>query len=171
MHPPRHPEPTTNRPWHGRRGEWLVVLQILLAGTFVLFPPWNPWTTPELLASTGIARAAALCVLGGTASVMAALALTKIGRYLTPLPHPVAHSELVTSGIYGWVRHPLYSCQLIAGLGWSLYTLSAVHLGLLLAGFLFFDYKAKVEERWLTERHPAYRAYARRVRKLLPWLY
>lgn len=171
MNPSRDPAPTANRPWHGARGELLVVLQFLLAVTFIFAPPWNPWLAPHAFASTDIARSAALWTLSGTASTMAALALTKIRRYLTPLPHPVAHSELVTSGIYGWVRHPLYSCQLIAGLGWTIFTLSALHLGLLVAGFLFFDYKAKIEERWLTERHPGYRVYAHRVRKLLPWLY
>jgi len=171
MNPPRNPATAINRPWYGTRGEVLVVLQFLLVGTFFFAPPWNPWFAPDALASTGIARSAALSILSGTAAAMAALALIKIRRYLTPLPHPVAHSELVTSGIYGWVRHPLYSCQLIAGLGWTIYTLSALHLGLLVAGFLFFDYKATIEERWLTERHPGYPAYAKRVRKLLPRLY
>jgi protein-S-isoprenylcysteine O-methyltransferase Ste14 len=69
------------------------------------------------------------------------------------------------------VRHPLYSSQLFAALGWTLYTLSLSHLLILVVGFLFFDYKAGKEEGWLTERHPAYPDYARRVKKLVPWVY
>lgn len=99
------------------------------------------------------------------------LGALQIRRYLTPLPYPVDHSRLVTSGVYGLVRHPLYSSQLFAALGWSLFTLSLSHLAILVLGFLFFDYKASKEELWLTERHPEYADYARRVRKLIPWIY
>ena len=81
------------------------------------------------------------------------------------------HSRLVTTGVYGLVRHPLYSSQLFAALGWTLFTLSLSHLGILVLGFLFFDYKASKEEGWLTVRHPEYTAYANRVRKFIPWIY
>lgn len=99
------------------------------------------------------------------------LGVLEIRRYLTPLPYPVDHNRLVTTGIYGLVRHPLYSSQLFAALGWTLFSLSVLHLVLLVLGFAFFDYKASREEAWLTERHPEYRTYTRRVRKLIPWIY
>mgnify|MGYP001090530933 FL=1 len=83
----------------------------------------------------------------------------------------VLSGALVKLGIYGLVRHPLYSSQLVAALGWTLFTISLSHLAILVLGFLFFDYKATKEEGWLTERHPDYPAYARRVRKFIPWIY
>jgi protein-S-isoprenylcysteine O-methyltransferase Ste14 len=157
--------------WHGRRGELLVAVQLVLLAAFVLSPPWNPWLPGELLDWTRVPRIAAFGLLGVGALAMAALGAMQLRRFLTPLPYPVDHSELVTSGIYGLVRHPLYGSQLIAALGWTLYTLSLLHLALLVLGFLFFDYKASKEEAWLTERHRDYPAYARRVRKLIPWVY
>jgi protein-S-isoprenylcysteine O-methyltransferase Ste14 len=36
--------------------------------------------------------------------------------------------------------------------------------------FAFFDYKAGKEEAWLTQRHPEYADYARRVHKFVPWV-
>ena len=33
------------------------------------------------------------------------------------------------------------------------------------------DYKAGKEEGWLSQRHPEYAYYAKRVRKLVPWVY
>jgi protein-S-isoprenylcysteine O-methyltransferase Ste14 len=69
------------------------------------------------------------------------------------------------------VRHPLYSSQLFAALGWVAFSLSLSHLALLAVGFVFFDFKASKEEAWLTERHPDYADYARGVRKLIPWIY
>jgi protein-S-isoprenylcysteine O-methyltransferase Ste14 len=124
-----------------------------------------------LLEWTHALRLGALWVLGLAALAMAGLGAIQIRGYLTPLPYPVDHSQLVTGGVYGLVRHPLYSSQLIAALGWTCYTLSLAHLAILALGFLFFDYKSGKEERWLTERHPEYADYARRVRKLVPWIY
>jgi len=166
---PRRSEPSP--PWHGPRGEWLVAIQILLAFAFILAPPWNPWLTDGLRAVTEQLRVAAL-VLGVLASLgLGLFGVLRIRRYLTPLPYPVEHSQLVTTGVYGLVRHPLYSSQLFAALGWTLFTLSLSHLALLVLGFLFFDYKAGTEEAWLTERHPQYASYASRVPKLIPWIY
>jgi protein-S-isoprenylcysteine O-methyltransferase Ste14 len=46
--------------------------------------------------------------------------------------------------------------------------MSASHLLLTALGCLFFSHKAAKEEQWLTERHPEYRDYARKVRKFIP---
>lgn len=156
--------------WLGPRGELLVVMQLVLVTVFIFAPQQNAWVS-DLLAPTAPFRTAALWLLEAVAGLMAVAGFVQIRRFLTPLPYPVAHSELVTTGIYGVIRHPLYACQLIAGLGWALYTFSALHLALLVLAFAFFDYKASMEERWLTERHACYSAYARRTCKLIPWLY
>ena len=165
---PRHPPIAA---WHGRRGELLVAIQFALFLAFVLVPGWNPWLTPELASTTAALRWGLLLVFGLISLLFGGLGSTAIRPYLTPLPYPVDHSQLVTSGIYGLVRHPLYSSQLFAALGWICYSLSLSHLALLVAGFLFFDYKAGKEERWLTERHPDYPDYAARVKKFIPWIY
>ena len=87
-----------------------------------------------------------------------------LGRNLTPGIEPLPGAELVTTGPYARVRHPIYSgvVLLLAGytLVWSNWTLA------LLAGFIalqYFQAKARAEERWLMERFPAYQAYMRHV--------
>lgn len=155
----------------GRRGEYLVVLQFVLMFAFILAPAWNPWATPE----TAVSLAPLRWVLGlagaGVALLLGGFGVLNIRDYLTPLPYPVDHSRLVRHGAYRIVRHPLYSSQLFAALGWVAFSLSLSHLALLAIGFVFFDFKASKEEAWLTERHPDYVAYARGVRKLIPWIY
>jgi protein-S-isoprenylcysteine O-methyltransferase Ste14 len=148
-----------------------VAIQFLLFFAFILAPSWNLWSTQGLLAATEMPRLGLLILAALAALALGGLGVLHIRRYLTPLPYPVDHSRLVTTGVYGLVRHPLYSSQLIAALGWTLFTLSLSHLVILVLGFLFFDYKATREEGWLTERHPDYPAYARRVRKFIPWIY
>ncbi|KXX63428.1 isoprenylcysteine carboxylmethyltransferase family protein [Marichromatium gracile] len=155
----------------GRRGEHLVVLQFVLFFGFVLTPSWNPWLTPGILEAMAPLRWAVLIALGTFAMVLGAVGSMHIRDYLTPLPYPVEHNQLVQHGIYALVRHPLYSSQLFAALAWVLFSLSLTHLAILVIGFLFFDYKAGKEEGWLRERHPEYADYARRVSKFIPWIY
>lgn len=173
--PPPDPNPVTYPPpataWHGRRGELLVVIQFALFLAFALVPRWNPWLSADWLSATAPVRLSLLVVCGAIALAFGGLGSRSLRDYLTPLPYPVDHSQLVTSGVYGLVRHPLYSALLLVALGWVCYSLSLSHLALLVVGFLFFDYKASKEERWLTERHPDYAAYSARVRKFVPWVY
>jgi protein-S-isoprenylcysteine O-methyltransferase Ste14 len=79
--------------------------------------------------------------------------------------------ELVTSGPYHLVRHPIYSGILVAGLGTAValswWWLSAV----LLAG-VYFLYSATVEERYLSKQFPDnYPAYKRATKMLLPFIF
>ena len=91
-----------------------------------------------------------------------------LGRNLTPGTEPLSTGELVTSGAYTYVRHPIYAglVWLLAGytLAWSNWTLALI-LGWI--ALCYFDAKARVEERWLTERFPAYRSYQQQVRRRL----
>jgi len=159
------------KPPRGKRGEYLAGLQLVLFFAFVLMPAWSPPATSTLLEDTYSVRWAALVILGSAAIAIGVLGFIRIRPYLTPLPYPVDHNRLVQDGVYALIRHPLYSCQLIAALGYVLFSLSIPHLALLILGFLFFDFKASKEERWLAARHPEYSDYARRVRKLVPGIY
>ena len=80
-------------------------------------------------------------------------------------------ARLRQSGIYAWVRHPIYGGLVLASLGWSLSWLSLPGLLFSVVVLLFFDRKGAFEERLLRARFPEYAGYARRVRKLLPWIY
>jgi protein-S-isoprenylcysteine O-methyltransferase Ste14 len=78
--------------------------------------------------------------------------------------------ELVTSGPYRRVRHPIYSGIILAMIGTaiavSLYWLVAV---VVLGGY--FIYSATVEERYLAERFPdSYPEYKRSTKMLIPFI-
>jgi protein-S-isoprenylcysteine O-methyltransferase Ste14 len=79
--------------------------------------------------------------------------------------------ELVTSGPYRFVRHPIYSGILLAGVGTALaiswFWLVAVGL----AG-LYFIYSATVEERYLTQQFPdTYPTYRSSSKMLVPFVF
>jgi protein-S-isoprenylcysteine O-methyltransferase Ste14 len=104
---------------------------------------------------------AALMTGGGLVVVWGARSL---GRNLTPGTEPLPEAELVTTGAYAHVRHPIYAgvVLLLAGytIAWSNWTLGLL-MGLL--ALQYFQAKARAEESWLMKRFPAYQAYMRQV--------
>jgi protein-S-isoprenylcysteine O-methyltransferase Ste14 len=81
-----------------------------------------------------------------------------------------AEPELVTSGPYRFVRHPIYSGFLAAVLGTALATnLIGLIIGAVLGGY--FYYSASVEEKNLTASFPtAYPAYRAATKMLIPFV-
>jgi len=79
--------------------------------------------------------------------------------------------ELVTSGPYRLVRHPIYSGILVAGLGTAL-ALSWLWLPIFGLAGIYFIYSATVEERYLSEQFPdSYPAYKRSTKMLVPFVF
>jgi protein-S-isoprenylcysteine O-methyltransferase Ste14 len=79
--------------------------------------------------------------------------------------------ELVTSGPYRLVRHPIYSGILAAVVGTAV-ALSWLWLTAAVLGGAYFVYSATVEERFMTEKFPdAYPAYKRSTKMLVPFIF
>lgn len=114
-----------------------------------------------------IAFAGAVFVVVGAAVAIWARAL--LGRNWSTVPEVKDNHELIESGPYAWVRHPIYTGLLLMFLG------SAIAIGqyrgllglAILAVSLWF--KLRHEERWLAEHFgPAYRDYIARTWALIP---
>jgi len=81
-----------------------------------------------------------------------------------------AEPELVTSGPYRFIRHPIYSGLLTAMLGTALVD-SLLGLIVVAALVAFFYYCGIIEERNLAATFPtAYPEYASRTKMLIPFL-
>ena len=79
--------------------------------------------------------------------------------------------ELVTSGPYQLVRHPIYTGILLAGLGTAVALNWMWLIAMVLAG-VYFVYSATVEERYLAEQFPAtYLTYKRSTKMLVPFIF
>ena len=79
--------------------------------------------------------------------------------------------ELVTSGPYHLVRHPIYSGILLAVVGTAV-ALSWLWLTAAVLAGVYFLYSATVEERYLTEQFPdEYPVYKRSTKMLVPFIF
>ncbi|MCX6179387.1 MAG: isoprenylcysteine carboxylmethyltransferase family protein [Chlorobiales bacterium] len=157
-------------PW-GKRGEYLVIFQFILFFGFIFLPVYPDFFDTGLFKNLTAIRWTILIATWIPAFFLGSLGAYNIKKYLTPLPYPVEDNQLVTTGMYALVRHPLYSSILFAAFGWTFFTMSFSHFCLTLVGFIFFNYKASREERWLIQRHPEYTDYAQRVKRFIPWVY
>ncbi len=79
--------------------------------------------------------------------------------------------DLVVTGPYHLVRHPIYSGILVAGMGTAV-ALSWTWLSAVVLAGIYFGYSAIVEERYLTEQFPnTYPVYKRSTKRLVPFLF
>jgi protein-S-isoprenylcysteine O-methyltransferase Ste14 len=97
--------------------------------------------------------------------------LVSLGRSFSPLVAPRASNELVTSGMYQYMRHPFYAGLLALAFGLAAVSYNETRLVLAALFYIIMNYKAKQEEAALAERHgAAYDVYRRGVGRFFPSL-
>ena len=152
---------------HNSRGEWYVIGQAVLI-VAVLFAPKLDGRAASWLEIAVIAGGA-LCLVGLGFVVLGSFGLGRSN--LSAFPKPRDNSTLVTSGIFSIVRHPIYSGFIFLTFGWSLIWGSVAAFVAAVALVIFFDLKARREERWLEAKFSGYAAYKQRIKKLIPFVY
>lgn len=161
----------TKESWKGTRGEYWVLAQGLILVGFFWLPHWHPTAWDSWPSWVVYGRDAIAIGLALFAAVLLGKGVLDLGENLTPLPYPREDSTLVQTGIYGWVRHCLYSGLIFGTAAYSLWFLSLPHALVTALLFVVLDLKARKEEAWLMERFPDYEAYRQQVSKFIPGIY
>ena len=105
--------------------------------------------------------------------IFRAYAIRQLGRYFTPEVAIQPGQHVVDRGLYRFLRHPSYTGTFMTILGYGLALTNGLSLAimLLLAG-LAYGFRMRVEEAALTEAFgDEYRAYMRRTKRLIPFIY
>ena len=144
-----------------RGGAWVVVHFVLMTAVIVLSVMFHGDGIKLVVISTGVAL-----LLGGGGVGIAGVVVLGLNR--TPFPQPRQGSQLVKRGIYGVVRHPLYTSVLLSSLGWAFTWQSKASLTAAVVLILFLHAKSRREQRWLHEMFSDYPDYAQRVPRFLP---
>ena len=139
----------------------LVGLQLV----FLLLLGFVPWGDLWQRGIGTLVLGLALVALGVGIALAAGAGL---GRTLTASPIPKTDGALVTTGVYGFVRHPIYSGLLVLGVGLLAIGASWLHVLAWIALLIVLMTKSRLEERMLADRYPDYAAYAARVGRLVP---
>jgi protein-S-isoprenylcysteine O-methyltransferase Ste14 len=141
----------------------------LWAGVFayLLNPAWMNWSQVEL---PSWVRWLGL-ILGLAADALSYWVFSNLGNNVSPSVATRSAHQLVTSGPYRWVRHPLYTMGMVAYLGFALLAANWFIALLSIAVFIILLIRLPQEEAHLMEKFgDEYRSYMKRTGKFLPRL-
>jgi protein-S-isoprenylcysteine O-methyltransferase Ste14 len=149
------------RPVRRSVGPWprfAALAGLLLLYSLMLLPRAAPdprWDAPAL----------GLLLLG---QFFCVVALLQLGRSLSVMPEA---RRLVTAGLYGRIRHPLYLAEAIATLGVLLQFRSLEAFLLVALQFAIQLWRMREEEKVLEAAFPEYGQYRSRTARLIPGVY
>ena len=145
------------------RGYFYVAIQFLLIALLFTAPRQaDPYgTSSDLLGIVGVA----VIALG---AVILVTSFVRLGRSLTANPVPKDNGVLVTSGLYGRVRHPIYFGLLVLAFGVVLDAGWWPQIVIALMLYFLLNIKAQFEEDLLRKKYPEYKAYALKPPRFFP---
>ena len=98
------------------------------------------------------------------AFIILLVAIKDLGRNLSPFPRPLDNSNLVTSGIYKFTRHPMYYSLILISFGVFTTKLSIYYLFLSISLALIIKFKIALEEHYLNNKFKNYLLYKNEVK-------
>ena len=98
------------------------------------------------------------------ALIILLVAIKDLGRNLSPFPRPTNNSNLVTTGIYRFTRHPMYYSLIFISIGVFIIKLSTYYLFLTISLALIIKFKIVLEEKYLMNKFKNYLLYKNEVK-------
>jgi protein-S-isoprenylcysteine O-methyltransferase Ste14 len=147
------------------KGNLLVLGQFILIALLIVVPASGVNTgvfTTFLVATSLISM-----FLGFVILALSALAL---GKALTAHPIPSKNAQLVTDGLYRFVKHPIYSGLILVAFGLTIAGGFFPHVIFFALLLLLLNYKASFEESLLTATYAGYAEYSKKTGRFIPRL-
>jgi protein-S-isoprenylcysteine O-methyltransferase Ste14 len=143
----------------------LMAVLILSIAIYVFIPPWLVWAqlpVPDLFRWFGVI----LAIITFPFFIWVGRTL---GRHVTGQLELRRSHQLITTGPYSRVRHPLYLTYLLFNLVTTLIAANWVFFLVIILGLLFLYPRIKAEEAMLIDEFgDEYRAYMKRTGRLIP---
>jgi protein-S-isoprenylcysteine O-methyltransferase Ste14 len=152
-----------------RRGAAIATSRSVTAHAAALVAMLTPFAFPLLrTAPPGTARQWAGDALLAVGTGWSVWSLRSLGRSVSVLAQA---RSLVDRGPYQWVRHPLYTGEIVSSLGLALTASTLAALAAWIGFCALQAYRALREEQLLVRALPGYRGYQARTAALLPGLF
>jgi protein-S-isoprenylcysteine O-methyltransferase Ste14 len=140
---------------------FFVGLQLALFAAYLFEVPLFDLEVPEQINFLHLAFA----VFG---TFIVGLGMLQLNKNLSPFPTPKKDSALITSGLFKYVRHPIYTGILIAAFFLAFYLHSGYKFIVFLLLLILFYYKSKYEEKALLQKFPEYESYKANTGRFIP---
>ena len=139
---------------------------VFVAVQFVLFVLYIFELLPKLKIPFAVSIAGLPVAVAGF--IVSLLSVFKLDQSLTVYPSPKPGSELITTGLYKYVRHPIYAGILFFAFGFALFWSSAFKLIISAVLLLWFWLKSNYEEKKLQDRYSNYKQYRQTTGRFFP---
>ena len=98
------------------------------------------------------------------AFIIMLVSIKDLGRNLSPFPRPIKNSNLVTTGIYRFTRHPMYFSLIFISIGVFIIKLSVYYLFLTISLAVTIKLKIALEEKYLMNKFKNFLVYKNEVK-------
>ncbi len=96
------------------------------------------------------------------------ISMFHLNKNLSPFPTPKEDSKLVTTGIFAFLRHPIYTGILITTFFLAVYLQSGFKLIIVFFLAILFYFKSAFEEKKLLQKFPEYKNYKKHTGRFWP---
>ena len=139
----------------------LVILQFLII--FLHFIKFEFFPNTEIMKANYIFSFLGLLTII-IASIVMLKAIRDLGINLSPFPRPIANGNLITTGIYRFIRHPMYYSLILISFGIFIINLSFYYLCLTIILAFVIKFKIILEEKFLKNKFKNYFLYKDKVK-------
>ncbi|WP_159467037.1 isoprenylcysteine carboxylmethyltransferase family protein [Dyadobacter sp. 3J3] len=139
-----------------------VSVQLVLFCLFIFLPDFYALHFSKKLKLVGL-------IFSFAGLLVCLISIYQLRKSLTPFPSPVRNGTLVNTGLFKYVRHPIYSGILVCLTGYGLFSESVTRLMLVVMLLLLFYYKSRYEEKMLLSVYSGYHEYRKRTGRFFPY--
>ena len=139
----------------------LVFLQFLVVSLH--FFQWEFLTQKQIIQASPFSYFLGILIII-IAFIVMLVSIKDLGKNLSPFPRPIKNSNLVTSGIYRFMRHPMYYSLIFISFGVFIIKLSTYYLFLTISLALIIKFKIALEEKYLMNKFKNYLLYKNEVK-------
>ena len=139
----------------------LVFLQFLIIS--VHFFQWEYLTQKKIIQASPFSYFLGILIII-IAFIIMLVSIKDLGRNLSPFPRPTNNSNLVTTGIYRFMPHPMYYSLIFISIGVFIIKLSIYYLFLSISLVLIIKFKIALEDQYLNNKFKNYLVYKNKVK-------
>jgi len=160
----------------GWKKDWPSLFYLLFALLGFSVSIYDIWVLQDLNLQLNVFLALGIIffIIGGTFRIISRKTLMKAGFSMTSSAklQIVENQQLVTDGIYGKIRHPLYVGEILRNFGFALLVTSLYGFLVFTLANLFLLNRIRIEEQMLIEEFgDEYKNYMKKTNRLIPHLY
>jgi len=139
----------------------LVFLQFFMISLH--FIQWELLPKKQIIQVTPISYFMGILIII-IAFIIMLVAIKDLGRNLSPFPRPITNSNLVSQGIYRFMRHPMSYSLIFISFGIFITKLSIYYLFLSISLGLIIKFKIALEDQYLNNKFKNYLLYKNEVK-------